>query len=173
MVLQRVLKFFAYTVWVLIHLAFDLHLIWKRFRNFSRQFIESRSVYASPNIAKGLSKIPVHLAFSFDEQDDLTAPNAIKKIASLICWSMVAGIPYISVFDSKGKSSLPLFCSPILFPLARPLLLLQYSIAWKVFVFSIHHYWMFLNLLSVSVITHDLEQDLGILFFLPHIIHSI
>jgi hypothetical protein len=47
---------------------------------------------------KKLNKVPRHLAIILSEEN----VHDLKRIAKLICWSLVIGIHFITIFDGKG-----------------------------------------------------------------------
>lgn len=70
--------------------------IWKTldFSYFKTPFNASR-IHAD---SKTLNKLPIHIGFLILEDDIL-----YYDLASLIIWSVILGISYITVYDRKGK----------------------------------------------------------------------
>lgn len=104
----------AYLAYVLLHLALPLYSFvrWCFIPFAVRHFLYFLSTGPDGidrakvvQTTRNLGKVPEHLVFVFDERDpkNISSPAALKRISSLICWSLAAGIPYISIFESHGS----------------------------------------------------------------------
>jgi hypothetical protein len=113
------IKFVAYLTYIFLHLALPLYsfLRW-RMLPFAIQHLQYFLFYGLDGIdlrgvkqtSTALGKVPEHIVFVFDERNNkIGSTPALKRISSLICWAIASGIPYVSIFDSKGTLDLLLF----------------------------------------------------------------
>lgn len=102
----------AYAIYVFLHLALPLYTFvrWRLVPMVVRHLMhylvhgsDGINLAAVVQTSRKLGKVPEHIVFVFDERDhQLGSPYALGRISALTSWALAAGIPYISIFDSKG-----------------------------------------------------------------------
>ncbi len=115
--MNPIVKFGAWLTYIFLHLAIPLYscLRW-RLLPLTIQYLQYFLFYGLDGItlrgvkqtSRELGKVPEHIAFVFDERNPtIVSSTGLKRISSLICWAIAAGIPHISLFDSKGTNISP------------------------------------------------------------------
>lgn len=110
--MNPIVKFGAWLTYIFLHLVIPLYscLRW-RLLPLTIQYLQYFLFYGLDGItlrgvkqtSRELGKVPEHIAFVFDERNPtIVSSTGLKRISSLICWAIAAGIPHISLFDSKG-----------------------------------------------------------------------
>lgn len=92
-----------YPIYFVLHLVYRIYLWFKIGKDLlvfvvSQIFQQSPTYDAVKRDAKRFKKKPRHLGIILSECD---AEN-MKKIAQVICWSLVIGIHFITLFDANG-----------------------------------------------------------------------
>lgn len=115
--MNPIVKFGAWLTYIFLHLVIPLYscLRW-RLLPLTIQYLQYFLFYGLDGItlrgvkqtSRELGKVPEHIAFVFDERNPtIVSSTGLKRISSLICWAIAAGIPHISLFDSKGTNISP------------------------------------------------------------------
>jgi hypothetical protein len=99
---NRLVRIF-YSIHFILHFIYRIYLWFKLGKDllafvFSQIFQRSPTYDAVKRDAKRFKKIPRHLGIILSDRD---AEN-MKKIAQVICWALVIGIHFITLFDANG-----------------------------------------------------------------------
>jgi hypothetical protein len=92
-----------YPIYILLHFIYRVYLwftLGKELFRFviSFLFAERPTFNKVKKDVRSLKKIPRHIGIVFSDRD----VDNLKKIAQLICWSLVIGVHFITIFDAKG-----------------------------------------------------------------------
>lgn len=107
MILKLILKLLHCAIFSIFRLFIFLHNLYLYYREqtlaklYGKEFNLDYVRYRT----NGLTKRPIHLALIIDEQE----VALLDDIAAIVCWTVGARIPYITIFDRKGEALLDKF----------------------------------------------------------------